>query len=74
LSRIARRVTPRPLKGIMDEKHENLLRKIKQLEQELLAEIHKKEERFHYVVQERKVRFTAGITALHQKLVKSIPR
>jgi hypothetical protein len=60
------------MKGYMDDKLETLLGKIKELEHELLHEIHDKEQQFHYQLHERKAHFAAGILAAHKKLGKSM--
>ena len=44
----------------------------KNLEQELLEELHKKEPEFFYEVQEKKTRFGREIKWRHKKLVKKI--
>jgi len=58
----------------MDDKLEALLGKIKQLEHEVLGEIREKEQKFKYHLRERKVHFTAGVSALHKKLSKKLIR
>lgn len=58
----------------MDTKLDGLLKKIKQLEDDLLVEIRAKELEFRYEVRRRKVHFTAAATAQHRKLAKQIHR
>jgi hypothetical protein len=45
-----------------------LLERIQQLEQELLAEIGKKETQFSYEIRDRKAHFTTAVAAQHRKL------
>ncbi len=54
----------------MDDQLATLLGKIKDLEGELLSEMHQKERQFHYLVDDRKVSFGDGIKAAHHKLRK----
>lgn len=58
----------------MDDKLGNLLEKIKELERELLVEVHKKEEQFSYEIREKKVHFKEAIVAQHKKLAKKITK
>ena len=58
----------------MDEKLSALLGKIKDLEQEILGEIQKKEEEFGYTFRQKKVHFTEKVIVEHKKLVKKISR
>lgn len=58
----------------MDEKLNLLFARIKQLEQELLAEIREKEQEFGYEVRAGKVRFTDAVSARHRQLAKSWSR
>ena len=57
---------------LMDTNLDSLLKKMKQLESELLVEIHTKEQEFRYEVRKRKAHFTEAATAQHQKLAKKI--
>ncbi|MFQ5450894.1 MAG: hypothetical protein ACE5E9_09710 [Nitrospinaceae bacterium] len=56
----------------MEDKIESLLVKIKQLENELRAEIQKKERQFYYKIIREKVRFERDIKRNHKLLVKKI--
>jgi len=56
------------------DKLETLLGKIKQLERELLVEVHKKEERFSYEIRERKIHFTEAVIARHKRLATKLTR
>jgi len=56
----------------MDTKLDELLKKMKLLENELLLEIQTKEQQFRYEVRQRKIHFTAAATAQHLKLAKKI--
>ena len=58
----------------MDEKLNRLLLKIKQLEQELLAELHKKGQEFGYEIKGRKVRFNKAVSTEHRKIARSLYR
>jgi len=58
----------------MDSKLDALLKKLKQLEAELLVEVHAKEVQFRYEIRRRKIHFTAEATARHKRLVKKIHR
>ena len=52
----------------MDDRLENILRNIRQLEDELLAEMDKKKKEFLYEVHEKRVRFSQEVRAQHKKL------
>jgi hypothetical protein len=56
----------------MDTKLDALLKKMKLLEDELLVELHAKEQQFRYEIRKRKVHFTTAAAAQHHKLVKKI--
>ncbi|HEY3857248.1 MAG TPA: hypothetical protein VGO67_22930 [Verrucomicrobiae bacterium] len=56
----------------MDDKLNGLLAKFKQLEDELLAEIHTKEEKLSYAVRKGKVHFKEGVAERHQALAKKL--
>ena len=58
----------------METKLDLLLKKMKQLEDELLVEIHTKEQQFRYEIRERRVHFKEEVAARHKKLVKKISR
>lgn len=58
----------------MDDKLNLLFARIKQLEQELLAEIREKEQQFGCEVRAGKVRFTDAVLARHRQLAKSWSR
>jgi ElaB/YqjD/DUF883 family membrane-anchored ribosome-binding protein len=52
----------------MDDRIENILKNIRQLEDELLEEMNKKKKEFLYEVHERRVRFSQEVKAQHKKL------
>jgi hypothetical protein len=58
----------------MDDKLTTLLAKIRQLEQELVAEIHGKEAQFGYEVHDRKVRFQEAVEKRHRELARKMAR
>jgi hypothetical protein len=58
----------------MDSKIDALLNKLKQVENELLAEIQTKEDQFRYEIRQREVHFTASATARHRQLTKKLHR
>ena len=58
----------------MDERIEQLIKKIRQLENEVFQEIQKKERQFFYRIDQRKVLFEQEIKARHKKLVKTVRR
>jgi hypothetical protein len=58
----------------MDNRLDALLEKLKHLEDELLVEIHRKEQEFHYQIRDKKIRFTQHAREQHRKLVKKISR
>lgn len=58
----------------MNNRLQELLDKIKQLEQELLIELQKKEKEYFYEVQEKKVRFQKDVKAKNRRLVITIRR
>ncbi len=49
-----------------------LLERLQQLEQEMLAEIHKKEAQFSYEIRDKKAHFTAAVVEQHRQLAKSV--
>jgi hypothetical protein len=57
---------------LMTGKIEELLEKIKRLDQELLGEIQKKEREFSYQIKKKRIRFEKDIRAQHRLLVKKI--
>ena len=56
----------------MNSRVDEILHRMKQLEAELLDEVHAREEEFSYRIHQRKVHFTAEATARHRKLAKRI--
>jgi hypothetical protein len=58
----------------MDEKLDRLIAKIKELEQELRHELHRKQEAFLYRVERDTVRFEEEVKARHRKIIKKIHR
>lgn len=58
----------------MDERIEQLIRKIKILENEVLHELEKKQREFLYRIEQRKIRFENGVQLRHKKLAKTIRR
>jgi hypothetical protein len=58
----------------MKDRIQNIMRQMKNLEQDLLLEIHKKEEEFFYRIQDKRVMFEEKIRAQHASLMKSVPR
>lgn len=56
----------------MDSKLDTLLQKMKHLEDELLVEIHAKEQQFRYEVRKRKIHFAEEVTGRHKLLVKKL--
>ena len=56
----------------MDTKLDILLKKIKLLEDQLLDEIHAKEQQFRYEIRKRKVHFKVGVAEQHKRLAKTI--
>jgi hypothetical protein len=57
----------------METKLDSLLKKLKLLEDEVLAELQAKDQQFRYEIRKRKVRFTDAATAQHRKLARKIP-
>jgi len=57
---------------LMAEKIEELLEKIKRLDQELLGELQKKEREFSYQIKKKRIRFEKDIRAQHRLLIKKI--
>lgn len=58
----------------MQDKLENLINRIKKLEQELLQELQKKQDEFLYTVDRNKVRFQEGIRSQHRLFTQKIRR
>ncbi|MBU0943192.1 MAG: hypothetical protein KJ804_20850 [Proteobacteria bacterium] len=58
----------------MNNRLQELLTKIKQLEQELLIELQKKEKEYFYEVRDKKVRFQEDVKEKNRRLVKTIRR
>lgn len=58
----------------MNDKLQDLIGKIKQLENELIEEIHKKEGEFRYEIHAKKVRFKDEAKKRHKRLKEKIPR
>jgi hypothetical protein len=58
----------------MNNRLQELLTRIKQLEQELLIELQKKEEEYFYEVRDKKVRFQEDVKKKNRRLVKTIRR
>lgn len=58
----------------MGNRLQELLRKIKELEDELAAEIEKNEAEFFYHIRGRKVRFDREVKRRHKELVQKVPR
>lgn len=56
----------------MDDKLSALMAKLKELEDELLDEIHKKEERLSFAVREGKIHFKEGVEERHRALKKRL--
>lgn len=56
------------MRPTMNDRLENILRDIRQLEDELFAEMDKKKKEFLYEVHEKKVRFSREVKAQHKKL------
>ena len=55
----------------MDDRLENILKNIRQLEDELLAELDKKKKEFLYEVHKKRVRFSREVRTQHKKLYES---
>ncbi|MDH5523963.1 MAG: hypothetical protein OEY01_08210 [Desulfobulbaceae bacterium] len=58
----------------MENKLQSLIEKIKELENELAAEIQKKEDKFYYKIRGKKVSFDKEIKRRHRQLVKRVGR
>ncbi len=58
----------------MNDKLNLLIAKIKELESEIVAEIHEREKQFGYEIQGTRVRFSKAIEAQHRKVAKSLVR
>jgi ElaB/YqjD/DUF883 family membrane-anchored ribosome-binding protein len=58
----------------MDDRLNQLLERIRHLEQELLGDLQEKEQRFSYEVRERKVRFKTAVAEQHRKLATRLGR
>lgn len=58
----------------MDNRLQELLTKIKQLEEELLVELQKKEQEYFYEIQNKKVRFQWEVKERNKRLVQTIHR
>lgn len=58
----------------MDEKLEKLIRKIKDLENEIRVELQKKQEEFYYHVDRNKIRFEQEVKRQHKLLSKKLHR
>lgn len=58
----------------MNNRLQELLTRIKQLEQELLVELQKKEKEYFYEVRDKKVHFQQEVRKKNRRLVKSIRR
>ncbi len=58
--------------GLMDDRLEILLDKLRTLERELAVEIQKKEEEFFYQIHRKKVRFQQRIKQEHRRLMKAL--
>jgi hypothetical protein len=58
----------------MKDELDNLLLKLKSLEDELLVEIHAKEKEFSYTVHDGKVHFKKSVSRAHHKLAKKLSR
>ena len=58
----------------MKDRIQNIMKQMKNLEEDLLLEIQKKEEEFFYRIKNKRVMFEEKIRAQHASLVKSIPR
>ncbi|MFH1217503.1 MAG: hypothetical protein V1706_13475 [Pseudomonadota bacterium] len=56
----------------MENKLQNLIEKIKELENELSRDIQKKEEEFYYKIRGKKVRFDQEIKKRHKRLIKRL--
>lgn len=58
----------------MNERIDQLISKIKELERELRHELHQKQEAFRYRIERDKVRFQAEVKEGHRKLIKRLHR
>jgi hypothetical protein len=58
----------------MDNRLDELLRKIKHLEDQLLAEVQRKEKQFEYEVRNRKIHFSRDTRRRHRQWAKSVWR
>jgi hypothetical protein len=58
----------------MNDKLDELLGQMRQIEKELLAELRRKEAEFFYTIQKKQVRFTEEAKIRHRKLVKRLHR
>ena len=58
----------------MNEKLDRLLGQMRDLEQEIVEELQKKEREFFYTVKEKKIHFTEEAKARHRNLVKRLHR
>ncbi|MBU0483501.1 MAG: hypothetical protein KKB30_03170 [Proteobacteria bacterium] len=58
----------------MEGNIERLIKKIKQLDNELRRELHKKQDEFFYHIDQKKVRFEKEVRKQHKNLVKGLSR
>lgn len=57
----------------MNERIETIIRQMKRLEDELLAEMQRKQEAFAYEIKDRRVRFEEAVRRQHKSLMQHIP-
>ncbi len=58
----------------MNDRLDGLLEKLKHLEEQLLVEVHRKEEQFQYKISEGKIHFTQAARNQHKKLATKLSR